>query len=143
MKNKKPFHSKETNIWKLVSAVFILLFVFVLVLWFFSPRPRPAFIELTQEQKDIAKAIVTQDMQARGENISTYEIFVTNRAVGFIGKPRPDNFYGPRPSRCPEGICRMESVQVLLHTNSTSYLYIVDINKGKILMRSFTEWLND
>jgi len=143
MKNKKGNSGKERNVWKMVSVVFITLFILILAWGLMNTRPRPTFTEPTQEQIDMAKSIVAQDLQARGDSIDNYEAFVTNRVVGFIGQPHPGN-EGP-DVRQINHLGEMENfrnLQVSLRGNSTAYLYLVDADSGEILMRSFTEWFN-
>jgi hypothetical protein len=143
MKNKKSSRAKERNVWKIVSAVFIMLFVLILALGFINPRPRPAFTEPTQEQISMAESIVAQDLQARGDNISNYEVSVTNRVIGFIGEPYPGNTMpAMRQFNLPGEAGNFRNLQVSLRGNTTAYLYIVDIDSEKVAMRSFTEWFS-
>jgi hypothetical protein len=72
MKARKANSGKERNTWKIVSIVFIALFILILAWGLMSTRPRPAFTEPTQAQIDAATTIVAQDLQARGDNISNY-----------------------------------------------------------------------
>jgi hypothetical protein len=139
MKGRKGNSRKERNMWKMVSLVFIALFILILAWGLMNTRPRPTFTEPTQEQIDAAKTIVAQDLQARGDNISNYEVFVTNRIVGLFGMPHPSN-EEPAINHIKPGDFR--NIQVSLRGNTTAYLYIVNIDSGKILMRSFTEWFN-
>ena len=146
MKNKKPRKGnsgKERNVWKIVSMVFIALFIVILAWGLMSTRPRPTFTEPTQEQMNMAETIVAQDLQAKGDNISNYEVFVTNRIVGLFGIPHPSN---EEPAinqiKSPGEAGNFRNIQVSLRGNTTAYLYIVNIDSGKILMRSFTEWFN-
>jgi Na+-transporting methylmalonyl-CoA/oxaloacetate decarboxylase gamma subunit len=143
MKNKKASRVKEINAWKMVSAVFIVLFVLILAVGFIHPRIRPAFTEPTQEQASMAESIVAQDLQARGDSISNYEVSVTNRIVGFIGEPYPGNErLAMRQFSLPGEPESFRNIQVSLRGNTTAYLYIVDIGSEKVVMRSFTEWFS-
>ena len=143
MKNKRSSRVKERNVWKIVSAVFIVLFVLILVLGFMSPRPRMAFNEPTQEQIGMAESMVAQDLQARGDNISNYEVSVTDRIVGLIGNSRIGNAMPAiRQFNLPGEAENFRNLQVSLRGNTTAYLYIVDIDSEKVVMRSFTEWFS-
>lgn len=143
MKKKKASRVKERNVWKIVSAVFIVLFVLILAVGFMHPRPRMAFTEPTQEQVSMAESVVAQDLQARGDNISNYEVSVTNRVIGFIGEPYPGNAMPAiRQFNLPGESENFRNLQVSLRGNTTAYLYIVDIDSEKITMRSFTEWFS-
>jgi hypothetical protein len=140
-KGKKGNSGKERNVWKMVSVVFIALFILILAWGLMNTRPRPTFTEPTQEQIDMAKAIVAQDLRARDDSIDNYEVFVTNRIVGIFDRLRPSN-EGPaiKQIKPPGEMENFRNIQVSLQgSNSTSYLYIVNIDSGKILMRSFTE----
>ncbi|MCX6814458.1 MAG: hypothetical protein NTY20_02310 [Candidatus Aenigmarchaeota archaeon] len=142
-KGKKGNSGKERNVWKMVSVVFIALFILILAWGLMNTRPRPTFTEPTQEQIDMAKAIVAQDLQTRGDNIDNYEVFVTNKIVGFIGKPHPmDGMPDKTPMMCHDEMCNLNNLQVSLQSNSTAYLYLVNIDSERVVMRSFTEWFN-
>jgi hypothetical protein len=141
-KSKASSREKERNIWKMVSVVFIVLFIIILAWGLTNIRPRPSFTEPTQGQIDMAESIVAQDLQARGDNISNYEVSVTNRIIGFIGEPHT---WIERPSIREidtQGEAGFDNLQVSLRGNSTAYLYIVNTDSEKIVMRSFTEWLS-
>ena len=143
MKIKKVNSGRERNVWKIVSLVFIALFIVILVWGLNNMRPRPTFTEPTQEQIDMAKAIAAQDLQAKGDSIDNYEVFVTNRIVGFIGEPQLDKErHAIGQINMPGEVGNFRNLQVSLRGNSTAYLYLVDIGSGKIVMRSFTEWFN-
>jgi hypothetical protein len=147
MKRRNPVPAKERNVWKIVSAVFIALFIIVMIAGILNSRFRPPFMERlnepTQEQIEMARSIVTHDLQARGDNISDYEVLVMNRMVGFISRPHPDGrLVMEQPESIIEGIQDPANIQVLLRGNSTGYLYIINADSQKIVMRSFTEWLN-
>jgi hypothetical protein len=140
MKNKRGNSGKERNVWKMVSIVFIALFILILAWGLMNTRSRPAFTEPTQEQIDMAKGVVAQDLQARGDSIDNYEVLVTNRIVGLFGRPHLSN---EEPAIEPFGkMGNFRNLQVSLRGNTTAYLYIVDIGSGKVVMRSFTEWFN-
>jgi hypothetical protein len=141
MKGKES--GKERNIWKLVSVVFIAMFILILVWGLISLRSRPQFLEPTSEQVDMARNVVAQDLQTMGDSIDDYEVIVTDRMVGFIGMPGPRNgMPGIKHMGPPNGM-RMRNLQVSLRGNSTGYLYIIDLDSEGIAMRSFTEWFND
>lgn len=143
MKNKKGNSGKERNVWKIVSVVFIALFILILAWGLMNTRPRPTFTEPTQEQIDMAKTIVAQDLQARGDSIDNYEVFVTNRVVGLFYRHPSDEGPATKQINPPGEMENFRNLQVSLRGNSTAYLYLVNIDSEKILMRSFTEWLNE
>jgi hypothetical protein len=144
MKGKKANPGAKRNVWKIVSVVFISLFILILLWGITNLRSRPQFPEPTQEQTDMAVAVVTDDLQASGDSIDNYEVSVANRMIGFIGRPGPRNgMPGLKPGGHPD-MARVsgENIQVALRGNSTGHLYIVDLESGSIVMHSFTEWFN-
>lgn len=141
MKDKKSSMGNQRNVWKIVSIVFIALFIVVLIWGQMNLRSRHHFAEPTQEQIDSAKSIVSRDLQAMGDSMDNYQVSVTNRIMGFIGGPRPDEM-PPMGQIMPLETESSGNLQISLRSNTTNYLYLVDIDSGKILMRSFTEWLN-
>lgn len=144
MNKKKAKPGEKRNIWKIVSVVFISLFILILVWGMINLRFRTHFPEPTQEQIDMAGAVVSEDLQAAGDSIDNYEVSVTNRMIGFIGRPGPGN---GMPGRVPGNHHDMsgasgKNIQMSLRGNSTGHLYIVDLESESILMHSFTEWFN-
>ena len=142
MKSKRTNPGKERNVWKILSLVFIALFILILAWGLMNSRPVQRFTEPTQEQIDMAKSIVAQDMQSMGDNISNYEVSVTNRIMGFIGEPMLGGRSAMRQFNLPIGPENFRNLQVSLRGNATVYLYIVDIDSEKVVMRSFTEWFS-
>ena len=142
MKQKQERKTRR-NMLKIVSIIFILLFVSALVGVFINASRAPKFTEPTEEQAESAISIVSYELKAMSDSIENYEIAVTNRMMGFI-----EGGHGMRPVRSPG--CMMESsgchrnnIQVAVRNGSTTHLYIVDLDSGKIVMRSSTEWFDD
>ena len=129
--------------WKIISVVFISLFVLVVLFGIINTRFRMSLTEPQNEptpnQIDLAKSIVAQDLQSRGDNISNYDVVVMNRMVGFINSPHPGERVMGSPMPVP---IDPVDIQVSLHGNTTSYLYIINPDSQKVVMRSFTEWLS-
>jgi hypothetical protein len=144
MKKSATKNSGQRNIWKIVSVVFIALFILILAWGVFGLRQKPNFTAPTEDQIDLAKTVVAEDLHTMGDSIDNYEVFVTNRIVGFIGKSHQRNgMHGMKPLGCPNMMgCSGRNIQVALKGNSSGYLYIVDMDSGKISMKSFTEWFN-
>jgi hypothetical protein len=140
MKRKKN-DSDQRNVWKIVSIVFIVLFVLILIWGIANVRSRNPFTELNQGQIDMAKKVVAEDLESIGDSIDNYEVYVTNRPVGFIDRPQGNGRPG-NPIMFPDKDNNLSNVQVSLRGNSSGYLYIIDMGSEKVLMRSFTEWFN-
>jgi len=141
MKGKKANPGAKRNVWKIVSVVFISLFILILLWGLMNLRSRPQFSEPTQEQIDMAGAIVAGDLRASGDSIDNYEVSVTKRMVGFIGRSRPGNgMPGMKHMASTNG---MRNLQVSLRGNSTGHLYIVDLESESIVMHSSTEWFDE
>lgn len=141
---KEIFKSKgkqKMNIWKIIAVVFIVLFCAALIGGLFRiSHPRSPFMAPTQEQIDSAKAIVAQELAKEGDDINNYEVIVSNR----IGKFNGINI-GVHPGQSGRKIppeTRAEKIiHISLHGNSTSHFYLVDIDSEKVIMHSFTEWM--
>ena len=141
---KEIFQSKgkgKMNVWKIVAVVFIILFCAALVGGLFRiSRPRSPFMAPTQEQIDSAKAIVAWELEKSGDDIKNYDVVVSNMIgkfndIGMGVSPRP-------PGRQNAvGIHEGKVIHISLHGNSTSHFYLIDIDSGKIIMHSLTEWM--
>ena len=142
MKGKKANPGAKRNVWKIVSVVFVSLFILILLWGLMNLRSRPQFSEPTQEQIDMAGAIVAGDLRVSGDSIDNYKVSVTNRMVGFIGRPGPmSGMPGMKHIASTNGM--MRNLQLSLRGNSTGHLYVVDLESESIVMHSFTEWFND
>jgi len=143
MKGKRDRHP-DGKLWKIVSVIFIALFIAILLWAFTGMRPEHRFDEPTLVQAETAKALVAQDLLAGGDSIDNYDVLVTNRMLGFIGRSHPRNGMPPmRHEPCLErGTCPARNLQVSLRGNSTGYVYTVDIDEQRIMMKSFTEWFD-
>jgi hypothetical protein len=145
MESKGEGKKNERNTWKIVSIAFILVFVSVIAWGILSVRSAPEFSEPSEDQVGFARSIVASDLQGRGDSIENYEVIVTNRVVGYVGHDHMEGgMHGPGFMGCPAMMnCYRRNVQVALMGNSSAYLYIVDMEEGKIVMRTFTEWMDD
>ena len=141
MPAKKSSPNREKNPWKMVSVIFIILFIAILAWGILALRTKPEFTQLTEEQITLAEGIVSQDLESRGDDIENYEVSVTDRVVGFFERHGPG--MGPW-TPCRNGDCQhRRSIQVSLRGNTSGYLYIVDLDSERILMKSATEWFED
>jgi hypothetical protein len=144
-KSGKVERPDDGNVWKIVSVVFIALFIVILLWAIIGIRQTPHFDEPTLEQADVARSVVAQDLLASGDSIDNYDVSVTNRMLGFVGRHHPRNGVSIME---PESFLDMQNclgrnLQVSLRGNSTGYVYTVDVDEQKILMKSFTEWFDD
>jgi len=145
---RKTRPATERNVWKLVAIVFIALFAIVLAGGLLQMRLRShpfmaQFPEPTQEQIELAKGIVAADLTLKGDSIDNYDVLVMNRMVGFlVRRPEDGKRFIGQPVPGP-GMMGPANIQVSLRGNSTGYLYIVDMESQKIIMRSFTEWFDE
>lgn len=137
--------TNERNPWKLVSIVFIILFISIIAWGIIDVNSRPLFDPTTDNQVDMAKAIVAQDLISKGDNIGNYDVSVTKRIVGFInGHNMPDGMPCMRHMEPSDGGCNFRSsIQVSLRGSNSGHLYIIESESGKILMHSFTEYPNN
>jgi hypothetical protein len=141
---KEIFQSKgkqKLNVWKIVAIVFIILFCAALIGGLFRiSRPRSSFTAPTREQIDSAKAVVAQELEKHGDDINNYEVVVSS----MIGKFRDMGIGlspGPPGRQDPPGMHEGRVIHISLHGNSTSHFYLIDIDSGKAVMHSLTEWM--
>jgi hypothetical protein len=146
---KKIFKAKggkTMNIWKIVAVVFIVLFCLALAgglfrIYHSGPLPNAP----THEQMDSAKAIVAQELANNGDDISNYEVTVSTQirrlergSAPFFGMEGPEGSQG-FAVEMPAG----NTIHVSLRSNSTTHFYLVNVDSGKIIMHSFTEWMGN
>lgn len=129
------------NVWKIIAAVFIILFCAALIGGLFRiTHTRSPFMAPTQEQIDSAKTIVAQELAKEGDDINNYEVIVSNRIGKFNGIKI--GFHPGPPGRQVPAETRSEKViHISLHGNSTTHFYLVDIDSERVIMHSFTEWM--
>ncbi len=145
MKKKNTAAQEKKNVWKIVSIAFILLFISIIAIGATRLHTRPSFSELTQEQKDLAISIVEADFQTIG-NIEDYKVEASQSIIAFMSKkPIPNGI--PDRNHTEWLMKKTDSlnkpVQVSLRNESTVYMYLVDTETQEVIMRSFTEWLNE
>jgi len=132
---------------KIFSLAFVAVFILILSLGVLNAGPSEAYAAPDGRQIETARSLVSADLQAGGEDIDDYEVQVTDRLVGFIGKHggsgmRPME-QGPNGIKCPgRSECPRSNVEVILKGNSSSHLYVVDTSSRKILMHSRTKWFD-
>jgi len=147
---KKTLQSKGThktiNVWKIIAAVFIVLFCLALVGGMFRIyHAEPPFSVPTQEQMDSAKAVVAQELAKNGDDINNYEVTVSTQIRRLERGPAP--FFameGPEGSRgFAEEIAAGNTIHVSLQSDTKTHFYLVNIDTEKIIMHSFTEWMKN
>jgi len=117
---------QNVNVWKVVSVVFIFLFILVIIggVYFrIPPHFRGQLNIPTQDQIDSAKATIAKELQKDGDDIQNYQVAVSENIRG-LGRMTP-----------PRNI-----LQVSLQKNSTMHLFLIDVDSGEILMHSRTEF---
>ncbi len=138
MKEFFQFKGKQkVNIWKVISVIFIILFVLALIGGLFRIYHfRASFTTPTQDQIDSAKAIVAQELRNKGDDINNYEIVVPKNIRKFDGRmpPPPINIFGRMES--PRSI-----IQLSLSNNSVRHSYLIDMDSGEVLIHSQIEYL--
>jgi len=137
--------NKKINIWKVVSVVFIFLFILVIAGGIFRvSHSRGSLMTPTQDQINYARDIVAAQLQDSGDNISDYKVTISNDIREFGPMPLDRRGFGPMmppqaPSKVPSQGTR-NIIQVSLHKNSTMQLFLIDIDSGEILMHSRTDF---
>lgn len=136
----------EMNLWKIVAVVFIVLFGLAVAGGLLRIyHAGPSMNVPTHEQMDSAKAIVAQELAKSGDNISNYEVTVSTQIRRLERGPAP--FFameGPEGSRgFAEEISAGNTLHVSLQSDTKTHFYLVNIDTGKIVMHSFTEWMKN
>ncbi len=114
-------NQSSVNRWKIVSLIFIALFAVLLIVSMvrFS-HSRPPLTPATPEQMESAKAIVEQDLQANGDNISNYKIEAASE-LGHIGESQKS------------------LLRVAAENDTSRHFYLVDVETGKIVLHDSSE----
>jgi len=125
MKNFLRSRGKQTvNVWKVVSVIFIFLFILVLVSGLFRVQDfKGSFKTPTQDQIEYAKAIVARELQNQSDDINNYQ-FIISEDIRRFDRITPSK----------------NIIQVSLQKNSTMQMFLIDIDSGEVLMHSKTEF---
>jgi len=115
----KKQRKKERNPWKIVSLVFIVLFIAMLSLGAIRAHSyQSEFVAPTPEQVDAVQAVISDTLESNGETIDDYEIVVSTHVRKF-GLDKSQNI-----------------LQVMLHKGTEHQWYLVDVDSGEIVTRS-------
>jgi len=120
---------KKKNVWKIVLSVFAILVILIIIggaikFLFF----KESFIKTTNEQITSAKSLVSQALQAKGDNISNYNIKISEKIEQSDEKNESN------------------TLQVFLSNNSTMHSYLIDLDSNMIVMHTEKEiygWMLD
>jgi len=116
--------AKKTNVWKILSITFVVLFALVLLVGLWKAYHfRSSFKSATTAQMDTAKTIAMNSLASKGENVSNYIAQISDNI-------RPINVGSERKS----------SIEVSLNNESVHNLYIIDVDSGNILMYNRMEF---
>jgi hypothetical protein len=121
--NAKNIETSKTNVWKVVSIVFIVIFAVILVTGLvriiaFHPQPEKA----TPGQIASAKTLAENDLTQRNENTSGYSI----KTADNLKRPLMRN--------------ANRTIEVSFYNETVRHLYIIDVDNGKILLYSKTQF---
>ncbi len=120
---------KKYKIWKIALSVLAVLVILIIIggaikFLFFKEH----FIKPTAEQIASAKSLVSDALQAKGDNISNYEFRVSEK----IRKSESKN--------------KGNTLNILLSNNSTMHSYLIDLDSNMIVMHTEKEiygWMLD
>lgn len=123
MAKSKP-DKMRSNVFKIIAIVVVALFALILVGGLIKMyRFHSGFSAMSQQQAETAKAVAMQDLQSRGKDAAAYEIQVMPkiRKMGGAGNG-------------------LSVAQVSFHNPQTMESYLIDIDSGRILMHSETDY---
>lgn len=117
--------AKKRNVWKILSILFIVLFIFVVIsgVWR-AYHFRHSFTKATPAQIDIVKGIAMTDLTSKGVNMSDFSFKVSDE---IRGKPKGS-----------DGLDDRQILEVSANNASVRYMYIIDVNSSNILVYSQT-----
>jgi hypothetical protein len=118
---------KKQNIWKILSIVFIILFLLVIIggSWR-AYHFRHSFTKATPAQIDIVKGITMTDLNSKGVNISSFSFKVSDE---IRNTPKISDSHDDR-----------QILEVSVNNASERHMYIIDIKSSEILVYSKTEF---
>jgi len=120
MQKIKNFLSFKKNIFRIVAIVMIALFILIIIGGVLKEHSEAADrIPLNEQQIAQAKNIAAADMAERGVDIANYEAKVI-----------------PKLRKLNKGHNDLAVVQVTFNNQTENELYLLDLNSGKIIMRS-------
>ncbi len=145
VKTKGKEKKNEMNVWKIIAVVFIVLFGMALaggLFRIYNSGPLPS--APTQEQMDSARNVVAQELAKSGDDISNYEVTVSSMIRKLDRMPPMFiRMEGPETTGFNQEISDGNTLHVSLQSETKTHFYLVNIDTGKIIMHSFTEWMVD
>ena len=128
--NNNQSNNKTNNslhlFWKVVAIAVIVLFgLFIIGGLKRAHDIRSEFITPTKEQVDSAKQIAAIMFESKGNILSDFQIRVNEK----IRKPHDVNKNDEKMI-----------LQVAVYNNTITHIYLVDVNSGKVVMHSETEF---
>jgi hypothetical protein len=117
---------KSRNVWKILAIVFVALFIVIMTLGVLrSHKFREPPLQLTQTQMDTVKSIALDDMAHNKNIIANYTI----QTPGVAREIKTDSI-------------KRNVTEVTIYNSTTRDMYIIDVNTGKILVYSETEFFD-
>ena len=115
--------NKGQRVWKIVAIAVVIIFVLIVlgvsikIYHYKSSLTKPS-----QAQIDYATKIAEKKLQSTGNNASAFQINVGSRIK---------TFYNDEVSR--------SIIQVSFMNNSTSHIYLIDLNLGEVVLHTETD----
>jgi hypothetical protein len=143
VQTKSKEKKNEMNVWKIIAVVFIVLFGLAVAGGLFRIyHAAPPMSVPTQEQMDSAKAVVAQELAKSGDDIGNYEVTVSSMIRKLDKMPLMfTKMEGPEAPGFNQEIRNGNTIHVSLRSDTKTHFYLVDVDSGKIIMHSFTEWM--
>ena len=110
-------------VWKIVAIAMVGVFaVLILIGMIKAHNIKSSFAAPTSAQIDYAKELAIDKFESIGGNTSAFQIRVEDR----MRRPHDD-------------ISNRTILQVVFYNDTTTHLFLVDVNSGKVIMHSETE----
>jgi len=110
-------------VWKIVAIAVVGIFAVLIIMGLIKAHNiKSSFAAPTNAQIDLAKNLAIEKFESIGGNPSAFQIRVEDR----MRRPRDDT-------------TNTTILQVVFYNDTTTHLFLVDVNSGKVIMHSETE----
>jgi len=110
-------------VWKIVAIAMVGIFAVLIIMGLIKAHNiKSSFTSPTNAQIDLARNLAIEKFESIGGNTSAFQIRVEDR----MRRPRDE-------------INNRTILQVVFYNDTTTHIFLVDVNSGKVIMHSETE----